>query len=130
MRPTTDMQRAGRHRGFTLIEALIAMAIIAIILPLAMEGIALSSRLGADAKHRSEAAELARGKLDELAVTGAWRTGPVAGDFGSDWPGYRWTATSLPWTGGTMNELTVTVIWTQGKLERYVAMGTLVNPSN
>ena len=104
------------------------MAIIAIILPLALQGIALATHLGADAKHRSEAAELAKGKLDELAITGAWRTGPLSGEF-SDWPDYRWTASSTPWTSGSMNELDVTVTWNEGQKEHLVTMGTLVNPN-
>ena len=122
--------RTGAPGAFTLIEALIAMAIIAIVLPLAMQGISLATRLGADARHRSEAAELAKGKLDELAITGAWRTDPLSGEFGADWPAYRWVATSTPWSSGTMNELTVTVIWNQGQREHSIVMGTLVNPSN
>ena len=57
-------------RGFTLIEVLAAMAIIALVLPVAMRAISLATRLGGEARRRSEAAELARLKLDDLISNG------------------------------------------------------------
>ena len=114
-------------RGFTLVEALVSMVLLAVILPVAMQGISLALRLGEDAKHRDEAATLAGGKLDELTATGSWNNGPTSGDFGAAWPGYRWTATTQTWVDSNSTQLTVEVFWTARQVERSVSIATLVN---
>jgi prepilin-type N-terminal cleavage/methylation domain-containing protein len=119
--------RARAPRGFTLIEALVSMVLLAVILPVAMQGISLALRLGEDAKHRDEAATLAAGKLDELTATGAWNSGPTSGDFGTAWPSYRWTATKQTWVDSNSTQLTVDVFWTARQVERSVSIATLVN---
>ena len=124
-----DRKRKSRL-GFTLIEALVAMAVVAIILPLAMAGISLALTLGSDARHRSEAATLASSKLDELVATGDWQLGLLSGDFQPDHPDYRWSATVQSWGDGTVDELEVQVFWTAQQHERSVTLGTLINPGN
>ncbi len=122
--------RSARSRastGFTLIEALVSLAMLAVILPIAMQGISLALRLGSDAKHRDEAATLASSKLDELTATGSWNTGPTSGDFGAARPGYRWTATTQTWVDANSTQLTVEVFWTARQVERSVSIATLVN---
>jgi general secretion pathway protein I len=113
--------------GFTLIEALVSLAMLAVILPVAMQGISLALRLGADAKHRDEAATLASAKLSELTATGSWSAGPTTGDFGAAWPSYRWTASTQTWVDASSTQLTVEVFWTARQVERSVSIATLVN---
>ena len=120
--------RMRKSHGFTLVEVLAAMAIIALVLPVAMRGISLATRLGGEARHRSEAAELARLKLYDL-TSGGTRNGGLGGDFGADWPDYRWTATLQTWNGNTtLEQLDVTVTWSDGRGQRSLVMSTLINP--
>jgi hypothetical protein len=50
----------------------------------------------------------------------------MSGDFGSDWPEYRWTANVSEWDGATLRQLSVTVSWKQAGMERGVTLTTLV----
>jgi prepilin-type N-terminal cleavage/methylation domain-containing protein len=120
--------RKTARRGFTLIEALIAMTLMAIILPIAMQGISIALSLSSDARRKSEAATLARMKLDELVVTTQWNGGQLRGNFGDSWQDYEWEATTNSWNiDGQMTELIVEVSWPWRNSRRSVAMSTLVS---
>jgi len=118
----------GRFEGFTFIELLATVVLIAVIMPVAMHAIALCTRLAGQSRQETEAATLARAKLTELVVGRDWESGDQTGDFGTDWPGYQWTATLADWTDAAVRELDLTVFWhSQGK-ERQVCLSTLVYP--
>ncbi len=121
-----------RADGFTLIEVLAAMLLIAIVLPAVMQGITLSVNAGNAARHRTEASGLAQSKLAELVATDEWQTGAMSGDFSPDWPDYRWEATAQTWGGDTtgmgLQEIDLRVIWTARGREDSVEVSTLVHP--
>ncbi|MHC4430249.1 MAG: type II secretion system protein [Planctomycetota bacterium] len=118
-----------RHPGgFTFIELLATVVLIGIIMPVAMHSIALCASLGGQARRQIEAASLARTKLTELTASDDWKTSQQDGDFGDDWPGYRWTAEVSSWTDSTMSQLDLTVFWQSRGKERSVTLSTLVNP--
>ncbi len=104
------------------------MVLIGIIMPVAMHSIALCASLGGQARRQIEAASLARTKLTELSASDDWKTSQKEGDFGDDWPGYRWTAEVSSWTDATMSQLDLTVFWQSRGKERSVKLSTLVNP--
>lgn len=118
-------KRSNVERGFTLLEVLATLVIIGIVLPAAMKGISLSIAAGALAKSNVEAASLADSKLKELVATNAWQGQASSGDFGSDWPDYRWTSMALNRDEGLI-EVDVEVVWIRRGLERSVVVSTLV----
>lgn len=122
----------GRGNGFTLVEVLAAMLLIAIVLPAVMQGITLSVNAGNAARRRTEASGLAQSKLAELIATDEWQTGAMSGDFSPDWPDYRWEATAQAWgqdtTGMGLQEIDLRVIWTARGREDSVEVSTLVHP--
>lgn len=122
------VERSRRCGGFTFIELLATVVLIGIIMPVAMHSIALCTSLGGQARRQIEAASLARTKLTELTVSQDWRTSEKAGNFGDDWPGYRWTAEVTGWTDSTLSQLDLTVFWQSHGRERSVTLSTLVNP--
>lgn len=122
------LERPGRYGGFTFIELLATVVLIGIIMPVAMHSIALCASLGGQARRQIEAASLARTRLTELTASDDWKTSQKAGDFGDDWPGYRWTAEVSSWSDSTMSQLDVTVFWQARGKERSVTLSTLVNP--
>jgi len=122
------VKRYGGLGGFTFIELLATVMLIAIIMPPAMHCIALCTRLGGQSRKQIEAASLARAKLTELTVSQDWQTSQKSGEFGSDWPGYRWTADVSNWTDSTLSQLDLTVLWQSQGRERSVTLSTLVNP--
>lgn len=114
-----------RSRGFTLVEALAAVVIIAVVLPVAMRGISLAAVVASRSHQRVEAAELARMKLNELVVTGEYGNGSQSGEFGVDAPGFRWIATTESWNDSSMQLITVQVTWRRRNVEEVVSMSTL-----
>lgn len=118
----------GRRRfgGFTFIELLATVVFLGIIMPVAMQSIGLCTRLGGQSRRRIEAVSLARTKLTELTCTGDWQSGGKSGDFGEDWPGYRWDAVVTSWTDSVVSQLDLTVTWQSQGRERSVTLSTLV----
>ena len=121
---------AGVLGGFTFIELLATVVLIAIIMPVAMQCIALCTRLGGQSRRQIEGASLARTKLTELTASRDWQTGAKGGEFGSDWLGYRWTAEVSSWTDSTLRQLDVTVLWESQGRQRSVTLSTLVHPED
>jgi len=124
------VERCRRFGGFTFIELLATVVLIAIIMPVAMQCIGLCTRLGGQSRKQIEAASLASTKLTELTASQDWETGEKNGEFGSDWPGYRWTADVSNWTDSTLRQLDLTVSWQSQGRERSITLTTLVYPED
>jgi type II secretory pathway pseudopilin PulG len=122
------MRPAKTHAtAFTLVEVLTTIAFMAILLPTVMQGVSLCLRTADNARQRSQAASLCHGKLCELAAYGQQlQHVDLSGDFGEDWPEYRWEAAVGDWDGITLLQLEVSVIWTVSGEERKTTMTTLV----
>jgi type II secretory pathway pseudopilin PulG len=108
-----------RKRAFTFVELLAAMVFLAIVIPTAMAGITLSARQGIVAVRKNNASLLADRKLTEEVLTDDWRTEDTSGDFGDDWPGYRWQISDEVWdVDDSFRVLTVEVFFDiQGKTQ-------------
>ncbi len=118
------------RRGFTLVEVLAALLLIAIVLPVVMKGISIAVLASSTAQHRTEASGLAESKLTELVTTGAWQNGNLSGDFAPDWPNYHWQATVASYEGDTsgqnLQEIDLQVLWTTRSQQQSVEVSTLV----
>jgi general secretion pathway protein I len=121
--------RAARPRAFTLVEVLATLMLMAIVFPVLMQGVTLSSRLADDARRRTEASGLAEGKLAEIVATNEWQQASLSGDFGPDLPGYRWQANTAPWAQDTTNvgmqQIDVQVFWSARGHEDSLQVSTL-----
>jgi prepilin-type N-terminal cleavage/methylation domain-containing protein len=130
-------------RGFTLIEALATLVLIAIVIPAALRGITVALSLGSHTACLSEATLLAQSKMSELLATGSWQDEGTQfqGDFQDEMQAsrsslsartanearsYRWVATVEEWLDPSIQELTVYVIWDWRNRERQVKLSTLV----
>lgn len=114
-------------RAFTFVEVLAAMVFLGLVIPVVVSALTVSNRAGVAAERGSIAAQLAENRLSELTLGNEWTSASSRGDFGLDWPGYRWELTKTDWQSGAMTELTVTVIYTVQGTERDVRVSTLVN---
>ena len=117
--------------AFTLIEALVAIAIIAAVLPILMSGISIATRAATLAKQRNLATSLAESKLNEIIATNDWQTGGLSGDFGDDAPGYTWSANVTQYsdpdlTTQDLQQIDLTVSWKSRSTTREVVLSTLV----
>ena len=118
----------GRARAFTLVEVLAAMLLIAIVLPPTMRAISLATNAASTSKRRTEAADLALLKLNEMVGTGGWQQGNQGGDFAPEFPGYQW-ATQLVQFDPDTQELDVKVTWSGRGGQQGVTLSTVVYPN-
>jgi hypothetical protein len=104
------------------------MVLIGLIMPVAMRSIGLCTRVAGLSRKQVEAASLAKTKLTELMVTGDWEDGNQKGDFGTDWPGYQWSAVLTNWSDASVRQLDLTVSWQSAGNQRTITLSTLVYP--
>ena len=79
-----------KHFGFTLLEVMVAMAIIAIALTAVMGSQSQSVSLASEAKFSTTAPLLAQSKMAEIEVAEVKDLNDDSGDFGDDFQGYTW----------------------------------------
>ncbi|MDB5320888.1 MAG: type secretion system protein [Phycisphaerales bacterium] len=117
--------RHSRRSGFTLVEVLAALVVIGIVLPVAMSGASLAMRAGSIARHQAEAATLGEAKLTEMVSMTTWSSSGAGGDFGQDFPQYRWTLETAQ-RDLDVTELLLSVIWKERGEDRSIKVSTLV----
>jgi general secretion pathway protein I len=81
------------NRGFTLLEVMIAVAIIAIALVAVLGSQSQSLTLASEAKFNTTAALLAQSKMAEIETESMEKLSSDSGDFGEDFPNYHWEYT-------------------------------------
>jgi type II secretion system protein I len=118
-----------RRSAFTLVEMLAAMAFLAILMPVVLSALMTSNRAGSMAERSTIAMQLGENRLNELMLGGEWSSAESRGDFGTDWPGYRWELAKSGWQNGAMTELTLEVFFKVQGNEHDVRLNTLVNES-
>jgi prepilin-type N-terminal cleavage/methylation domain-containing protein len=132
-KPTAQTRCAATRKsqaGFTLAEALAALALMAIVLPAAMQGLQLAS-LGGQVSHRKAiATRLAESLLNEKIVTSQWNSSSQSGMLVNDGQSFNWTLRSEPWTRDSMRLVSMTVVYTVQGRDYNVVLSTLANPNN
>lgn len=127
-------RRSGPSRGFTLIEVLATLLLMAIVLPAVMRGLTLATSAGSMAKWRTQAAGLAQSKLAELIATNQWQQSALSGDFAPDHPDFNWQATAQSWEGDTsgigIQRIDLTVTWTERGRPQSLTLSTLASGGN
>ena len=78
------------HRGFTLLEVMISIAILAIALTVLLGNQGQSLRLAEESRFSFTAALLIREKISELEASGE-EVFTSEGDFGEQYPGLYWS---------------------------------------
>jgi Tfp pilus assembly protein PilV len=123
--------RSNRSRsgGFTFAEVLAAMLFLAILVPVIVEGLGLANRAAVTAERQVVAAQLADMRLNELLLNDEWQAAAGQGDFGEEWPGYRWELEEGAWTEDDMTELVIRVVFEVQGREHDVRLVTLVDDS-
>jgi prepilin-type N-terminal cleavage/methylation domain-containing protein len=115
--------------GFTLIEVLVTLLLIAIVIPTVMKGMTLGGKTADQARHRNEAVELAEGELGTILSSQSWQNGSQSGDFNPNWPGYTWESSVAAWPGDTagagLQEIDLTVKWTEGSQPASIVLSSL-----
>ena len=96
--------RSRKDGAFTLVEVLASLLFLAIAVPAIVAALGVASRTSEVAERSSLAGELAENKLNEMVLDNAWQSAAQSnGDFGSDFPLYRWQMATQTWAGATVN---------------------------
>lgn len=115
-------------RGFTLLELIVAIAILAVALFGVMQAVTQGINSSIVSRERARAVELAELKLTELRLDPALEPGVSDGDFGDQQPDWTWTSDVVETEQEGLLRLLVTVSWAHGGQERSVEVETCFAP--
>lgn len=107
MRFATPTHKASR--AFTLIEALAAMLLMAIVIPVAMDGLRVASLAGEVAQRKAVAARLASNELNQLKISGQLKS-TQRGVITENGYQYDWSSKTETWTEDTVNPMIVATV--------------------
>jgi len=117
-----------RHKpqGFTLLEVMIAVAVLTIALSAVLGLQSRSLTLAAESRFHTTAALLAQGKMAEMAVAGMGNLASDSGDFGDVFAGYAWRVSvqnadlpGLEKMKGRLKQIDLEVTCGEGELYQY-----------
>ncbi len=116
-----------RSGGFTLLEVMVAVAIIAIALTTLFGSQTQSVALAGEARFYTTAPLLAQEKMSALLAAGLADATADSGGFGDDFPGYRWrveprsvAGVASPEVAALLRGVDVVVSWGEPERYRYV----------
>jgi type II secretory pathway pseudopilin PulG len=116
-----------RESAFTLAECLAAMAFLAIVIPVAIQALHVSSLAGQVAARKGEAARVADRVLNQSLVLTNWNTGAQNGTLTEGADEFRWKLTSQNWPKDAMELLTAEVTFSAQGHDYSVTLSTLAN---
>jgi type II secretory pathway pseudopilin PulG len=127
---STSIQNFTRRDAFTLAEVLAALLMMAIIIPVAMEGMSVASRVGVLGQRKAAAMRIAERVLNELIVENQTQQSSASGTTVDGETNYPWSMRSQTWTEDAMIEMVVTVTFTVQGSEYDVSASTLIAPAS
>jgi type II secretory pathway pseudopilin PulG len=116
-----------RRAAFTLVEILAAMAFLGLVIPVVLGALLISNRAAVTAERSSVAAQLAENEMAQLMIDDAWTSASSRGDFGENWPGYRWELKKNSWEATAMTELDLTVFFQVHGRDHQIVLSTLAS---
>ena len=98
-----------QHAGFSLIEVMVAILVLAIALVGLTQGITTALGSSKDSELQTTAAMFAAGQIELLRAQTDWTDGTDQGDCGAVLPLYRWEQTISPTDIDGLHEVDVVV---------------------
>ena len=103
-RPTCPALVEQRGRAaFTLIEMLVALALMAVLIPVATHCVRIASLAEEIAARKVTAARIAERVLNETMATHDWRQGSQSGAVQEGFRTFNWTMLVEPWNQANVN---------------------------
>lgn len=90
--------RRSRVEAFTLAEVLAALLFMAIVIPVALQGLRIAGRAGAIAERKREAVRVAERILNESIVLTNWNSAAQSGTIYEADREYNWSLRTETWT--------------------------------
>ena len=98
------------EKGFTLLEVMIAMAILAITLVVVFQSQSQSISMAGGARFETTAALLAQSRMAEIEAANPENVASDNGDFGDDFPDYSWQVDVTETEIEQLKKIEVTVV--------------------
>ena len=101
-------KRPGRKRlpsGFTLLEVMVAMAVLAIVLVSVYRMHSQTLTMNTAARFYTQAPLLAQKKMAEVTTTSSGIFASDSGDFGENFPGYSWQVSAADASSELLGEV-------------------------
>jgi prepilin-type N-terminal cleavage/methylation domain-containing protein len=117
------------RKAFTLAEVLAAMVLMGIVIPVAMHGIAVISRVGVAAQRKEQAMRIAKRVLNEEALMGALQESSSSGVIEESGISYPYVLSTETWSEDPMTLVTVTVTFTVQDTDYDVSVSSLFDTS-
>jgi len=115
-----------KESGFTLLEVMVALSIIAIALAAVLGLQSQSISLASEAKFGTTASLLAQKKMAEILAETPADVKSDSGDFGDDFPAYAWQSTVNDVTSNVpedlqdrLKQIDLKILWGDSKLYQY-----------
>lgn len=125
----TFVLRRGRA-AFTLVEVLAALLMMAIIIPVAMEGMSVASRAGVLGTRKAAAMRVAERLLNEVLIENQLQQTTGGGTLVDGDVSYPWTMRTENWSEDAMQVMTVTVSFVVQGNSYDVSLSTLLPATN
>jgi len=122
-------QSSGSRAGFTLAEVLAALVFMAIVIPVALQGLSIASKAGQVAVRKTEAARVAERVLNESIVTTNWSRAGLSGTVMEGIHQFQWQIRNDAWSQSPLRTLSVQVNYTVQGQPYDVRLSTLVDTS-
>jgi hypothetical protein len=119
-----------RLAAFTLAEVLAALAFMAIVIPVAVEGLRVANLAGQVGQRKVAAARVAERVMNEWIVTSQTQSAAQSGVAQEANQEYHWSIRVQPWNQDTMRLVTVEVLYTVQGQSYDVRMNTLLSNSS
>jgi len=117
------------RRAFTLAEVLAAMLLMAIVIPVALGGMRVASRVAVVEQRKAAAQRVAERVLNELIATNQLSQASAAGTQADGDTTYPWAMETQPWAEDAMTQMTVRVSFTVESNTYETKASTLFDPS-
>src|SRR4051794_11067064 len=102
-------RRIAKTAAFTLAEVLAALVFMAIVIPVALQGLQIANRAGQVAVRKSEAARVAERVLNESIVTTNWSKSGQSGSVNEGIHQFDWKLHNEVWNQEPLHLLSVQV---------------------
>jgi len=99
-----------RARAFTLAEVLAALMFMAIVIPVAMQGLRIASLAGEVAQRKIVAARIGNKILNEFKVTGQLQNSTQSGLVQEGGSQYKWSVRNEIWTEDVTTPMTLVTL--------------------
>ena len=128
-KPRSFVARRARV-AFTLAEVLAALAFMAIVIPVAVEGLRIANLAGQVGQRKAAAAQIAERVLQEWTLTSQSQIAAQSGMIQEGAIQYRWTVRVEPWPEDNMRLATVQVFYLVQGRDYDVRLSTLLDNSS